>query len=157
MNRALTAMVACGIAIGTYEGGASIADASTSSHITTISFVEHETSDQSFHLGPKAGVAVGYVELAANEDIQGNKKIGHDGGNCVITRLSGGTADDLCNVVFVLAGGQVDANGLVTSTPSGPGTFTMAIVGGTGLYSGARGEVTTVPAQSPKITLHITD
>lgn len=112
-------------------------------------------SDQTFHLGPKSGIAVGFVELVASDDMQGTTKLGHDGGSCTVTRLSEGTADELCDITFVLAGGQVDTAGLVTSTPSGPGAFRLAIVGGTGTYSTASGQATVVPAQAPTVTLRL--
>jgi hypothetical protein len=146
-------MAVC-LAGGLGLGAANAAAASPQSG-KTISFIEHETSDQTFNLGNGHGVAVGFVELAANDDVQGHHKIGHDGGSCTITRLSHGTADDLCQVTFVLTGGQIDAAGLVTSTPAGPGTFTVAIVGGTGAYSRARGQATVIPAQSPQVTIHL--
>ena len=88
--------------------------------------------------------------------MRGGTQIGTDGGNCTITRLGGGTADDLCTLVAVLAGGQIDLSGLVTSTRQGPGTFQVAVTGGTGSYAGARGYATVVPAQRPRVTIHLT-
>lgn len=153
MNKATTGLLAVCLA-GGLGVAATNAAAATPASGRTISFTERETSDRTFNLGSGHGVVVGFVELAASDDIQGVRQIGHDGGSCTITRLSDGTADDLCNVTFVLTGGQVDAAGLVTSTPAGPGTFTVAIVGGTGDYSGAHGQATVVSAQSPRVTLH---
>ncbi len=145
-----------GASAGIVEALPRVASAESPDAVTTISFVEHELSDVTFHLGPKSGVYPGMVEVAASDDMQGAKKIGYDGGSCVITRRSAGTADDLCNITFVLAGGQIDISGLTTSTPSGPGTFKMAIVGGTGVFANAQGEATVVPANSPQVTLETT-
>jgi len=39
----------------------------------------------------------------------------------------------------VLADGQIEATGVLTSTARGPCTFTLAIVGGTGRYAAATG------------------
>jgi hypothetical protein len=159
MKKAITMMAAGGVTCGLGLAlGLGVAGASSSPRSDTISFTEDTTSDQTFHLGSKPGFGVGYVELVANNDMQGSTKIGTDGSSCVITRLSQGTADDLCSIVFVLAQGQVDATGLTTSTSNGPGTFAMAITGGTGAYSNARGQATVVPNDSnPQITLHLTD
>jgi hypothetical protein len=122
---------------------------------TVISFTLKETSNQSFELGNGHGVRVGSVQLNADDLMQGTKQIGHDGGSCVITRFGGGTADDLCTITMVLPSGQIDLQGLTTSTKSGPGPFQLAITGGTGTYRTARGYAAVEPTQTPKVTLHI--
>ncbi len=122
---------------------------------TVISFTLKETSNQSFELGKGHGVRVGWVQLNADDLMQGTKQIGHDGASCVITRFGGGTADDLCTITMVLPGGQIDLQGLTTSTKSGPGPFQLAITGGTGTYRTARGYAAVEPTQTPKVTLHI--
>jgi hypothetical protein len=122
----------------------------------TISFTEHQTSDQNFNLGSGHGIAVGAVELSANSLMQGSKQIGRDGVSCTITRLSAQSADDLCSDTLALANGQIDLAGLVPSTPQGPGTFQLAVTGGTGRYQHARGYATVAPSQDPKVTVHLT-
>src|SRR5580693_4079659 len=115
----------------------------------TISFTEHNISDKTFNLGSGHGFAVGYVELVANKLMQGGKQIGHDGESYTVTRLGNGSADELVSAVEVLAHGQIDLSGLVTSTPSGPGTFRLAVTGGTGNYQDARGYATLLPGNTP--------
>ncbi len=139
-------------------GGAIVAaaPASATSAGQTISFTQHTVSDQNFNLGTGHGIAVGAVELSANNLMQGSKQIGRDGGSCTITRLSTRSADDLCSDILALADGQIDLAGLVTSTPEGPGTFQLAVTGGTGRYQDARGYATVVPGQNPKVTVHLT-
>lgn len=44
-----------------------------------------------------------------------------------------------CNYVIDLAGGDLMLQGL---DPRGPGTYEMAVLGGTGTYAGARGDAT---------------
>jgi hypothetical protein len=88
--------------------------------------------------------------------MHGSRQIGHDGASYTVTRLGTGSADELVSAVEVLARGQIDLSGLVASTPSGPGTFQLAIAGGTGSYSGARGYATVVPGSAPTITIHLT-
>jgi hypothetical protein len=123
---------------------------------TAISFTEVNISDRTFDLGSAHGFAVGYVELVANKLIQGGKQIGHDGQSYTVTRLSSGSADELVSAVEVLAHGQIDLSGLVTSTPAGPGTFQLAVTGGTGTYQDARGYATVVPGNTPTVTIHLT-
>jgi hypothetical protein len=122
----------------------------------TISYTETQISDHNFNLGSGHGFAVGFVELDANKLMQGGTQIGTDGESCTVTRLGGGTADEMCTVVAVLQAGQIDLSGLVTSTQQGPGTFNVAVTGGTGSYAGAAGYATVVSGQHPRVTIHLT-
>ncbi len=123
---------------------------------TTISFTQAGVSDRTFNLGSGHGFAVGYVELVASKLMHGGRQIGHDGQSYTVTRLGDGSADELVWAVEVLARGQMDLSGLVTSTPSGPGTFRLAVTGGTGNYQDARGYATVVPGNTPTVTIHLT-
>ena len=123
---------------------------------TTISFTQAGVSDRTFNLGSGHGFAVGYVELVASKLMHGGRQIGHDGQSYTVTRLGDGSADELVSAVEVLARGQIDLSGLVTSTPSGPGTFRLAVTGGTGNYQDARGYATVVPGNTPTVTIHLT-
>jgi len=123
---------------------------------TTISFTQAGVSDRTFNLGSGHGFAVGYVELVASKLMHGGRQIGHDGQSYTVTRLGDGSADELVSAVEVLARGQIDLSGLVTSTPSGPGTFRLAVTGGTGNYQDARGYATVMPGNTPTVTIHLT-
>jgi hypothetical protein len=123
---------------------------------TTISFTQVGVSDQTFNFGSGHGIAVGYVELVASKLMQGGRQIGHDGQSYTVTRLGAGSADELVSAAEVLAHGQIDLSGLVTSTPAGPGTFRLAVTGGTGTYQDARGYATVVPGNTPTVTIHLT-
>ena len=122
----------------------------------TISFTDHNVSDHSFNLGSGHGFAVGYVELVANKLMHGGKQIGRDGESYTVTRLGSGSADEAVSATEVLTHGQIDLAGLVTSTPHGPGTFQLAVTGGTGRYTSARGYATVAPGSTPKVTIHLT-
>lgn len=159
MRKAFIGVLAGGVVAGAGLGLTATASATVAvapSGSTTLSFTSHPTSNKVFHLGSSKAFGVGYVELVAGNDIQGSTKIGHDDSVQTVTRLSGGTADEVVTITFVLAGGQINTMGVVTSTPSGPGTFELAITGGTGKYASARGYATVVPVNAPKVTLHIT-
>ncbi len=132
------------------------ASAAPASAGTTITFTEHTISDRTFNLGSGHGFAVVYVELVASKLMHGGRQIGHDGQSYTVTRLGAGSADELVSAVEVLARGQIDLSGLVTSTPSGPGTFRLAVTGGTGNYQDARGYATVVPGNTPTVTIHLT-
>jgi hypothetical protein len=122
----------------------------------TISFTQTAISDRTFNLGMGHGFAVGYVELVASRLLQGGRQAGRPRrGSFTVARLGSGSADDLASSVEVLARGQIDLSGLVTSTPSGPGTFRLTVTGGTGTYQGARGYATVVPGSAPAVTIHL--
>jgi hypothetical protein len=87
--------------------------------------------------------------------MQGGKQIGHDGQSYTVTRLGNGSADDLAWSVEVLAHCLIDSSELVTATPSRPGTFQLAVTGGTGSYQDARGYAYVVPGSAPKVTIHL--
>jgi len=123
---------------------------------TTITFTENNISDRTFNLGSGHGIAVGYVELTADKLMQGGRQIGHDGTTFTVTRFGAGSADGMFSAVEVLAHGQIDLSGLVTSTPSGPGTFQLAVTGGTGNYQDARGYATVVSGNTATVTIHLT-
>ncbi len=132
------------------------ATAAPAATVTTISFTQTTLSDRTFNLGSGHGFAVGYVELVAAKLMQGRKQIGHDGESYTVTRLGASSADQLVSDVEVLAHGQIDLSGLLTSTRSGPGTFQLAVTGGTGIYQGAHGYATVVPNNNPRVTIHLT-
>jgi hypothetical protein len=149
--------IAAGVLAAAGAGVAVMAAAASASPAgQTISYTETQISDHGFNLGSGHGVAVGFVELAANKLMRGGTQIGTDGENCTVTRLGGGTADELCTVVAVFRAGQIDLSGLVTSTPQGPGTFNVAVTGGTGSYARATGYATVTAAQHARVTIHLT-
>jgi hypothetical protein len=129
------------------------ADATT---VTTMTLFDHDTSQTSLDLGSR-GPGPGDQFLFAGElfDHAGGTKIGHTAGQC--TTLSGNTdaGDVLCTQSFVLDGGQLIIQGVGDSGAIfGRGeTVRFAIVGGTGIYSNARGDGTVqVPPDVPNET-----
>lgn len=101
----------------------------------TLTVVEHAASDATASVG-KAKDNRGDILTFANPifDAANKTQIGTDNGTCIRTVV--GAAFE-CSWVTSLAGGQI--------TVSGPfhdaGDTTLAITGGTGKYSGAKGEM----------------
>jgi hypothetical protein len=153
--RLRTAAAALAVAAIGATIAATTAQAAPASAGTTISFTEQTISDRTFNLGSGHGFAVGYVELVADKLMQGGTQIGHDGLVFTVTRLGAGSADEVVSADEVLAHGQIDLSGLVTSTPAGPGTFRLAVTGGTGNYQDAQGYATVVPGSAPRVTIHL--
>ncbi len=77
--------------------------------------------------------------------------VGHNGGVCTIIDTAG---EAMCTVVFSLPEGTIVTAFLNTPPPE----KTLAIVGGTGKYAGARGEGTLVeaPDQTGWLTFELT-
>jgi hypothetical protein len=77
---------------------------------------------------------------------KGGKTVGFDGGTCTVVRVKDaatGTGTEHCLVTFSVAGGQITTQGLTEIANLAPsGTQSMAITGGTGRYSKARGKAT---------------
>ena len=71
---------------------------------------------------------------------RGGKTVGWNDGSCLTTSVSAKTADQLCQFVLHLPDGQIVADGAVRSGPNGPGTFPLAITGGTASTSQSAGK-----------------
>lgn len=103
---------------------------------TALRFVERATSDTvSVHAG-KAADNVGDILTFTNDvfDAANKMKRGTDQGYCV--RLVAGKAWE-CHFTVILAGGQLSVDGPFLDA----GDTTLAVSGGTGIYSDARGEM----------------
>jgi hypothetical protein len=105
-----------------------------------IGLVAKGVQETNIDLGKK-GFSQGDQEVVALNLFRDGKKIGEAGNLCQFVRVTKGSAADLCQVDMSLPAGQITAHGLVTSTPAGPGTFFLAITGGTGAYRTAHGQV----------------
>jgi Allene oxide cyclase barrel like domain len=117
-------------------------------NVTTLRFFEHDTQQTNLDLRPEEGPGDLF-------DHPGGTKVGRTAGQC--TALSGNAAagDLLCTQTFLLEGGQITIQGLADrAAVFGRGeTVPFAIVGGSGIYSNARGDGTIqVPIDVPNET-----
>jgi hypothetical protein len=124
-------------------------------NVTTLRFFEHDT--QQTNLDLRAEESPGDQSLFAGDlfDHAGGTQVGHTAGQC--TALSGNAAagDLLCTQTFLLEAGQITIQGLADrAAVFGRGeTVPFAIVGGSGIYSNARGDGTIqVPVDVPNQT-----
>ncbi|GAA0663679.1 hypothetical protein GCM10010193_13890 [Kitasatospora atroaurantiaca] len=83
----------------------------------------------------------GDEDIFTEDVFRDGKKVGTDGGVCTILRTdNGGVAQ--CLVTLSLEEGQITTQGLVTNIlADAPGEFDIAITGGTGAFSKARGHL----------------
>jgi hypothetical protein len=111
-------------------------------------------SDTSVDVG-KSGFSAGDTEVNSDQLVQGNRSVGWETGSCLTTFVGASRADQICHFVLVLASGQIVADGAVRSGSQGPGTFTLAIVGGTGKYRAARGELQVTATNGPRVPMTV--
>jgi ABC-type cobalt transport system substrate-binding protein len=87
------------------------------------------------------GFSAGDQEIVALDLSRDGTKVGTGGSICQFVITTTSSASDLCQLALSLPDGQITAQGLVASTPAGPGTYFLAITGGTGSYRTAHGQV----------------
>ncbi|WP_328873597.1 hypothetical protein OHT76_27880 [Streptomyces sp. NBC_00287] len=90
---------------------------------------------------PKVGDTFSFADDLFQE--KGGEKVGRDGGSCTVVR-TGNPLDIQCLGTFVLAGGQITAQVLMSvpleETAELP-AFDASVTGGTGDYRGATGQI----------------
>lgn len=133
------AAVAAGAAALATTGTASAGTAAASSRSFTVT--AHQGSDSSVDVGD-AGLSAGDEDLVVAPLFRGGKHVGRMVGSCTTARVAAQSLDQLCEFVLYLPHGQVTTSGTVHAGQSGPGTFALPILGGTGRYQGAGGQMT---------------
>lgn len=122
-----------------------------------FSLVAHHGSQADVDNGT-AGFGAGDVSLLVSPLTRAGAPAGSLVGECTNARVAARSVDQLCDFTLRLKGGQVVAEGAVHAGSSGPGTFSLAIVGGTGKYVGASGTVavTATSGSTVPITVNLT-
>jgi hypothetical protein len=103
-----------------------------------------------------AEVNLGDRAVFTHELYLDDEKVGFDGGVCTVVRTEDGASYILCNVSMHLPEGMI-AFQTFLDEQFPPPPFYAAIVGGTGAYKGARGEMHIDPAtpDTHYYTIHI--
>jgi hypothetical protein len=102
----------------------------------------------------RKGFSAGDVGIDADHLYQHGSRVGTAIVSCTTARV-GKSADQLCEFVLTIHGAQLVAQGNVRSTKSGPGTFRLAITGGTGRYEGAAGHLSMTANNSSKLPIAV--
>jgi hypothetical protein len=134
---ALLALVAAGV----------IAVAAQGRSATTLSYVTHQHDFTQVDVGKK-GFSVGDSLIFSERLLQGGKAVGYD--HIVCVHAASWPSDAESCVGTAVIGGST----LTLAGDSSRGPFTIAVVGGTGSYAGARGSARIV-SQGSKGTLVI--
>ena len=137
-------LAATGVVLTTTSASSSPSGKHDRGSAEVLRVVVKEVSEQYLDLGAP-DFSEGDQFIFTNDLYSGDRKIGEDGGVCVVTRLTQeGAATLACNGVNTLPGGQVAVQGLVTYGPEEEfkaDPYHVAITGGTGKYRKARGTV----------------
>jgi hypothetical protein len=137
---------------------ASASGGGSSDHrVQVIRLVVKGVQESNIDLGKK-GFSQGDQEVVGLNVLRDGKKIGEAGQVCQFVRVTQSSATDLCQLALSLPKGQITAQGLVKSTATaGPGTFFLAITGGTGAYQTAHGQVkiTATATNEVPVTLYV--
>ena len=105
--------------------------------LTTVA--AHNTDLDLGEPGPSAGDIQVFLD-----DVQRNgRTVGSSAGSCTVTLFTETRLVGACTATLVLPDGTITAQGVFDEDPTvGPTSFTWAVTGGTGDYSGAGGEAT---------------
>jgi Dirigent-like protein len=154
MRRALTTVLVAGVGVLTLTG-ATVATAETDGDRSrrgdrTLEFdvrfsdfflldfgptgVREVTSFQDPQLSPSKGDQTVFEDVL----LRGGEEVGAASGSCVITELRPTDFSLQCDITYELESGQIAVQGRTTGAP----VKTLSIVGGTGRYVGASGELT---------------
>jgi hypothetical protein len=139
---AIAALVLAVVSVTLASASASSSATQTSVKKSTqvIHLVARNVQEASLDLG-EPGDSLGDQFITSDNVFRDGKKVGQDGVVCTLVRLVPRVSATLqCVATLSLLDGQVTAQGLPTFT-DGPGSFILAITGGTGAYRTAHGQV----------------
>jgi hypothetical protein len=150
-------VVAAGAAAGATLAttGTASAGPADSPRATSFTLRAHHGSDANIDLGV-TGLSAGDQDLFTGSLSRNGAHAGRFAGTCTTVRAGKSTADQLCEFVLHLAHGQITAAGTVRSGRSGPGTFALPILGGTGRYDTAAGQIAVTATNGKAFPIAIT-
>ncbi|HEX3930031.1 MAG TPA: hypothetical protein VHW64_04965 [Nocardioides sp.] len=120
--------------------GTASAGTAVSPRATSFTVRGHHGSETNLDLG-KSGFSAGDQDLFTGSLTRNGTHAGSFVGTCTTVRVGKASADQLCTFVLHLAHGQIMASGTTRSGKSGPGAFALPILGGTGHYQTAAGQI----------------
>jgi hypothetical protein len=150
-------IVAMGAAAAATLATTGTASAGTAGSPRAASFTlrAHHGSDANIDLGA-TGFSAGDQDLFTGSLSRNGAHAGRFVGTCTTARAGKTTADQLCEFALHLTHGQITAAGTVRSGRSGPGTFALPILGGTGRYDTASGQITVTATNGKTFPIAIT-
>jgi hypothetical protein len=131
------------------------AAAATAANGFTVHAVQ--STDTMIDAGRK-GFSAGDDELGTMKLTRAGKAVGWGTTECITAHVGRSDAEQFCTFALHFGKAQLVAAGAVRSGQQGPGTFSLAITGGTGRYVNAQGQllVTASSGSSVPITVELT-
>jgi hypothetical protein len=149
MKQARVTAIAASFAAATLLSGIAAASSAASAGVASLRFYERPGPTSFINNAPKGKKAGrGDIVIYANPvfDRRGTQ-VGTDHGVCTVLN----DQQSQCDSTLVLPKGQIVTHGIQGAR----GSFEMAVIGGTGFYSGAHGSMTTRPIKDGGSTLVI--
>jgi hypothetical protein len=155
MKRALIAVGLAGAVATTISAVVATESASAGTPTSgTFTVRAHHLSETNLDLGAK-GFSTGDQDLFVDRLTRGGNRVGWMAGSCTVARLTRTTGNQLCEFVLHLGSAQITAEGVVTAGPKGPGTFLLPVLGGTGRYRGAAGEIAVTATSGSSLPIKV--
>jgi hypothetical protein len=88
------------------------------------------------------GPSLGDRQIITEDVYRNGKRVGTSDIECTVVRIDGPKFAAQCLNTTSLSGGQITAQGVVTSDQMEQVPFVQAVTGGTGVYAGVGGELT---------------
>jgi hypothetical protein len=119
----------------------------------TITVTEKESQSHFVDIG-RSGPSLGDYFVFSGVLRHAGRHVGFDGGQCTFVHTRPFRAE--CEATFKLGNGKITAQGLLHLT-NGPGTFVVAVNGGTGAFRNVRGQATIedLTQNKSRITFHL--
>src|SRR3954447_9825754 len=144
LTAALIAALAVAVAVILWfvaSAGAAPATAASARRGETFHLVAKDGKVTSIDLGAK-GFGVGDEYVLSDVLYRDGRRVRRDAATCTVVTAEG---DSICDLVLVLPEGPLMVHGLL---PASPGTIRLAVLGGTGRYATARGDVVLTQKES---------
>ncbi|MFT2014882.1 allene oxide cyclase barrel-like domain-containing protein [Streptomyces sp. 796.1] len=133
----LTAVAVVTAAVGVFALGSAGADTPQRDSVEILDLAIQNDQYAETDLGP-AGPSLGDTSVYSGGVLQGGRKVGLGGGSCHIVHIAGEKRTTQCLITLNLEQGSLTMQSLAEK---GASSLDMAITGGTGAYSTARGTV----------------
>jgi hypothetical protein len=130
-----------------------IASPSQASHKhETLTLTGKTLANEQIDVG-EPGPSLGDMNVITEDVYRKGKRVGTSDIACTVVRIQMPKFAAQCFNTTTLPGGQITAQGIVTSDQIEQAPFVQAVTGGTGAYAGAEGELTVDEAGDGPATL----
>lgn len=120
----------------------------------TFTVQAHQGSQTHLDLG-RSGNSAGDEDLFTGALTRNGTHVGSMAGSCQTARMGARSEVQLCEFDLRFGNSQLSSAGMVVSGRRGPGSFRVAITGGTGRYLGAAGQLTVTASNNATLPITV--